>query len=64
MSTITRAQQLENLFNTRMSSGINLNSALVVLDSFEISGELALKFQTQANAFANNFTLSQVIVFQ
>ena len=34
--TITRAQQLENLFNTRMSGGINLNSALVVLDSFEI----------------------------
>ena len=61
--TITRAQQLENLFNTRMSGGINLNSALVVLDSFEISGELALKFQTQANAFANNFTLSQVIVY-
>ena len=61
--TITTAQQLENLFNTRMSGGINLNSALVVLDSFEISGELALKFQTQANAFANNFTLSQVIVY-
>ena len=61
--TITRAEQLENLFNTRMSGGINLNSALVVLDSFEISGELALKFQTQANAFANNFTLSQVIVY-
>ena len=42
--TITGAQQLENLFNTRMSGGINLNSALDVLDSFEISGELALKF--------------------
>ena len=53
--TITRAQQLENLFNNRMSGGINLNSALIVLDSFEISGELALKFQTQANDFANNF---------
>ena len=61
--TITRAQQLENLFNTRMSGGIHLNSALVVLDSLEILSELALNFQTQANAFANNFTLSQVIVY-
>ena len=32
--TITRAQQLENLFNNRMSGGIKLDSALVVLDSF------------------------------
>ena len=61
--TITRAQQLENLFNNRMSGGVNLNSALVVLDSFEISGELAFKFQTEANAFANNFTLSLVVVY-
>ena len=63
VSTITREQQLENAFNHRMSRSVNLNSALVVFDSFEISDELALKFQTQANASANNFTLSQVIVY-
>lgn len=45
-----------------MSTGLNLQRPLFVLDGPTISSEQAAKFQQQANQWSNNFTVQQVVV--
>ena len=55
-------QQVAHVLKQTMSSGINLQNPLFIIDTVLITGEQALKFQNQANQWHDNFSLQQVIV--